>query len=197
MDTDIILEAELDLATLSAASAKHHRQNVDPNDIEDEGEDEATMLVNVADMRALTGGRPKGVSLYKEEYNLEAYKLALLGATDEDLGKYFGVSSRTIRNWMNSHPTFKKRYLAGKVSADADVVMSAYKRANGYESYEVRTHVIDGEVVQTTVPKHIPGDPKMIDKWLSSRQRQMWSTKQNNIEIDTTDDEVKIKISYE
>ncbi len=36
---------------------------------------------------------------YKPEYAELARNYCLLGATEEELGGFFGVSDRTIRNW--------------------------------------------------------------------------------------------------
>ena len=41
-------------------------------------------------------GRP---TKYEEEYNEQAYKLCLLGATDKEIGDFFNVDERTINNW--------------------------------------------------------------------------------------------------
>ena len=46
-------------------------------------------------------GRP---TLFKPEYVEQAEKLAVLGATDEEIGDFFGVSARTIYRWKLDHP---------------------------------------------------------------------------------------------
>ena len=48
-------------------------------------------------------GRP---SLYRPEYAEQAFKYSLLGATDDELARFFEVSERTIENWKIAHPEF-------------------------------------------------------------------------------------------
>ena len=50
-----------------------------------------------------TPGQP---TLYKPEYNELAHNYCLLGATNEVLGDFFGVTRRTIQNWIATHPDF-------------------------------------------------------------------------------------------
>jgi len=48
-----------------------------------------------------TPGQP---TLYKPEYIELAHNYCLLGATNEVLGDFFGVTSRTIDNWIATDP---------------------------------------------------------------------------------------------
>ncbi len=43
---------------------------------------------------------PHGNSKYQEDYAEQAYKLCLLGATDNTLADFFEVSEQTINNWI-------------------------------------------------------------------------------------------------
>lgn len=55
------------------------------------------------------------------EFNEQARKLCLLGATDSELADFFGVCERTINNWKSEFPAFLQSIDAGKISADAIV----------------------------------------------------------------------------
>jgi hypothetical protein len=48
-----------------------------------------------------TPGQP---TLYKPEHCELAHNYCLLGATNEVLGDFFGVTRRTIQNWIATHP---------------------------------------------------------------------------------------------
>ena len=61
-------------------------------------------------------GRP---TKYKEEYNVQAYKLTLLGATDKELADFFEVSYDTIQEWKRIHEAFSYSLKEGKQIADA------------------------------------------------------------------------------
>src|SRR5450631_4070388 len=63
-----------------------------------------------------TPGQP---TLYKPEYCELAHNYCLLGATNEVLGDFFGVTRRTIQNWIATHPDFAKAVRRGRAVADA------------------------------------------------------------------------------
>ncbi len=71
-------------------------------------------------------GRP---TLYKREYCELAHNYCLLGATNELLGDFFGVTRRTIQNWIATRPDFAAAVYRGRAVADARVsAMPATKR---------------------------------------------------------------------
>ena len=71
-------------------------------------------------------GRP---TLYKPGYNELAQNHCLLGATNETLGEFFGVTRRTIQNWIATHADFADAMYRGRAVADARVsAMPATKR---------------------------------------------------------------------
>ena len=47
-------------------------------------------------------GRPKGSDTYKPEYAGQAEKLCRLGATDAEMGDFFGVCEDTINAWKRT-----------------------------------------------------------------------------------------------
>ncbi|HEV3490193.1 MAG TPA: hypothetical protein VG224_06260, partial [Reyranella sp.] len=65
------------------------------------------------DRQMATPGQP---TLYKPEYCELAHNYCLLGATNEVLGDFFGVTRRTIQNWIATHPTSPKRCAAAEPS---------------------------------------------------------------------------------
>lgn len=91
-------------------------------------------------------GRPTD---YKEEYVQQAFRLALLGATDKEMAGIWDVEESTVNNWKIAHPEFLVSIKAGKIEADAKVAESLYKIATGYQFKE------------TTFEKIGPGDDTM------------------------------------
>jgi hypothetical protein len=71
-----------------------------------------------------TPGQP---TLYKPEYIELAHNYCLLGATNETLGDFFGVTSRTIDNWIATHPDFADAVRRGRAVADATVVRALFR----------------------------------------------------------------------
>lgn len=125
---------------------------------------------------------PGRKSLYREEYADQAFKLCLLGATDEELAGFFDISIATIYNWKNEHPAFLEATVAGKVKADAEVAHSLYRSATGHEvtaEKVVKVKDVEGERYEAVRYKQfVAADPNAAYKWLLNRRRQDWSDKQ-------------------
>lgn len=124
-------------------------------------------------------GRP---TLYQDAYAEQAYKLCLLGATNEELADFFEVHVDTIYEWQKVIPVFSEALKTGKSQADAEVAHSLYKRALGYSHPEddIRTVSMgDGmsEIVITPTMKHYPPDTGAAFIWLKNRQPKLWKDK--------------------
>ena len=118
-------------------------------------------------------GRP---SAYKPEYAEQVVKLCKLGATDKDLGDFFGVSEQTINTWKTAHPEFLESLKAGKLEADAEVASKLFHRATGY-SHEAVKIVADAKTgAQHVVPfvEHYPPDTTAAIFWLKNRRPDVW-----------------------
>lgn len=120
-------------------------------------------------------GRP---TKYKIEYNEQAYKLCLLGHTDEELSEFFEVHVSTIHQWKLDYPDFSDSIKKGKDVADAEVSKSLYHRALGYSHPDVDIKAVNGEIVETPVMKHYPPDATSAIFWLKNRQPKKWRDKQ-------------------
>lgn len=120
-------------------------------------------------------GRP---TKYKIEYNEQAYKLCLLGHTDEELADFFEVHVSTIHQWKLDYPDFSDSIKKGKEIADAEVSKSLYHRALGYSHPDVDIKAVNGEIVETPVMKHYPPDATSAIFWLKNRQPKKWRDKQ-------------------
>lgn len=138
-------------------------------------------------------GRP---TKYKEEYNEQAYKLCLLGATDKDLADFFDVNEDTINEWKKVHENFSESIKKGKETADANVAASLYHRALGYSHPDVEIKVVSNgngmgsSIEKVDIIKHYPPDPTSAIFWLKNRQSKKWRDKQN---IDLTTDGEKLE----
>lgn len=142
-------------------------------------------------------GRPTD---YKPEYNDQARKLCLLGATDKELADFFEVVEDTINEWKKVYPDFSVSVKSGKISADAEVAHGLFRRAIGYQyeetTYEKIEVELDGEkdpeeikmeaYKKKVVVKELAPDPGAGMNWLSNRQRKKWRQK---IETGFTDGE--------
>src|ERR1043166_9958695 len=78
-------------------------------------------------------GRP---TKYKEEYAEQAYKLSLLGHTDEEMATFFSVHVDTIYEWKNKHEEFSEAITRGKQVADIEVAEALFDGARDREVLE-------------------------------------------------------------
>jgi methyl coenzyme M reductase gamma subunit len=113
-------------------------------------------------------------SEYKPEYAAVARKLCTLGATDVELADFLGCSDRTIYRWQAQFPEFARAMKAGKEAADDRVERSLYHRATGYTYEAEEVFQFQGEIVRTTVRKHIPPDATAMIFWLKNRRPAEW-----------------------
>lgn len=117
-------------------------------------------------------GRP---TLYRKEYAEQAYRLCLLGLTDEELAVAFKVCEKTINNWKIEYPDFLQSIERGKLTADAEVAESTFKSATGKHFIEQDSVTNDGSVV--TLRKQIPPDVSAQRLWLLNRRPKQWKNK--------------------
>lgn len=131
-------------------------------------------------------GRP---SSYRAEYAEQARKICLLGATDEFLANFFGISVATVNKWKEDHPDFSEALKDGKDRADAEVANSLYRRALGYSCDAVKIVTVSrssdpAKPEQKTVEhdlvayrEHYPPDTTACIFWLKNRQKHRWRDK--------------------
>lgn len=131
---------------------------------------------------------PGRKSLYREEYVDQAFKLCLLGATDEELADFFLVDVRTIYRWKDEHIAFCQATIDGKVKADAEVAHSLYRSATGHEmTAEKVVKTSEGKFEAVRYKAFVPADPSAAYKWLCNRRRQDWRDR-HEVQHDVTGD---------
>jgi hypothetical protein len=118
------------------------------------------------------GGRPPK---YDAKVTAEqAYKLCLLGATDDDMADFFEVDQRTINRWKNDHPEFCQALKDGKRAADAKVASALFHRAIGYSHPEDKIFNDQGAAMVVPTTKHYPPDTTAGIFWLKNRDKERW-----------------------
>lgn len=130
-------------------------------------------------------GRP---TKFKEEYITQAFKLAMLGATDVEMANFFEVAVSTFQLWKSKIVEFSDSIKKGKLEADANVASSLYHRAIGYKHKEVKTATFEGKITdEKEYLKHYPPDTTAAIFWLKNRQPKIWRDKtvlDTNIKIE-------------
>lgn len=140
---------------------------------------------------AEAGGRP---TKYDATFAAQAEKLCELGATDDNLADFFGVSVRTIARWKIEHAEFCQALKTGKVGADDRVERSLFQKAVGYTFDSEKVFQHSGEIVRTPIREHVPPDTTACIFWLKNRRPDLWRDKReiehSNRTSDMSDDEL-------
>lgn len=118
-------------------------------------------------------------SKYKPEFDKQAYKLCLLGATDKQLADFFEVDVDTIKEWKKVHESFSASLKGAKDHADSLVAKSLYKKAVGFKHKEVKIFQYEGSPVVVPYTAYYPPDTTSIIFWLKNRKPEYWRDKQD------------------
>lgn len=119
-------------------------------------------------------------SKYKPEFVELAYKIAVLGADDKRLVKFFGCGERQLNIWKKQYPEFGAALKKGKDEWDAEVVKSLYHRAMGYSHKAVKVFFHEGQVIEHEYVEHYPPDTAACIFWLKNRQPDHWRDQPGN-----------------
>jgi len=122
----------------------------------------------------MPAGRP---TKYRKEYAEQAYRLCLLGATNEFLAESFGVTLSTIGKWLSEKEEFSDAVKNGREVADAKVGEALFQRATGYEHPDTHISNYQGDITETPITKHYPPDPVSMIFWLKNRRPDLWRDK--------------------
>jgi hypothetical protein len=126
---------------------------------------------------------------YRTVYNRQAYFLALLGLTNEQIAQVLGVTSKTLGEWINKYPLFFESVKKGKIDADSRVAHALYQAAVGFshpetvvisnkcKEYDERGRVTREwtEPLLVEVTKRYPPNVVAATKWLKARRPETWS----------------------
>lgn len=124
-------------------------------------------------------GRP---TLYKPEYDNQAYKLCLLRATDSEIADFFNVCEATINNWKNEHESFLESIKSGKLIADYTIAESLFERAKGctivkQQAFKVKIGQYEEKIEVVDLEEELPPDTAAIKFWLTNRKSKEWRDK--------------------
>jgi len=134
-----------------------------------------------------------GEPIYRETF-IEQARVACLefGATDVQLGKLFGVTAKSVREWKKSKPGFAEAVQEGKDRFDSlNVEKALLNRALGYDYYEVteeasrEADAVTGQakmIVTKRVKKHVYPDVGAASIWLFNRHPDRWKNPRHQVE---------------
>jgi DNA-binding XRE family transcriptional regulator len=150
------------------------------------------------------------VQVWDDSIPKRAYRLCLLGLTNEELAVAFGVARQTINKWSKDHVQFAKALKYGRAEADSKVAQRLYQKATGYKKKEILVFVDkQGSVIEHEYEKEYTPDTTAAIFWLKNRQKDKWADvwkmeftgtidfqSPNNQLTDLTDEELKALQKY-
>ncbi len=103
-------------------------------------------------------------------------KLALLGATNEQIADFLEISTRTLHEWMQNHPLFVSALKKGREKADGAVAKSLYRRALGYKHKAVKIFADPKSGAEKIVEytEQFAPDTTACIFWLKNRRPDLW-----------------------
>ena len=104
-----------------------------------------------------------------------AYKLCLLGLSNDQLATAFGVGVSIFNIWIHKYPELKQAMKLGRHEADAEITATLFKRASGYKYTEDKVFVYKGQIITQPVEKEVVPDTEAIKFWLKNRQPALWN----------------------
>ncbi len=131
------------------------------------------------------GIRRGAPTLYRPELAELGRRLALLGATDQEMADALGIDHVTLDRWKTRHKEFRSAIEHGKTQADAEIAESLFNRARGYRHEATKIFMPAGSEAPVYAPyvKHYPPDANAALAWLSRRQPDKWKDRK---EVDVT-----------
>lgn len=105
------------------------------------------------------------------------------GVSEENIAKNLGVAYSTFRKYRDEQSALSAALARSKEYVDRVIVVNAYlRRITGYDAIETRREytvmggerILSKEIEQT---RHIPGDPRAAEFWLTRRQGKDWPMK--------------------
>lgn len=103
-----------------------------------------------------------------------------------------GVSQTTFWNWYRSSPKLQEACHVAQEICNVEVEASLFKRACGYDYYEERWDLIEGELrLAQRFKKHMPPDVKAIAMWLNNRMPNRYRAIQEPLEATQYKDTIK------
>jgi transposase-like protein len=111
--------------------------------------------------------------------------LAQRGAILSEIADCFGVTTRTLSNWLNEYPEFREAVDAGNDVFNSRVERALAERAIGYSVDTEEIKVINGKIVHVPVRQYYPPNVTAIIFFLKNRQPEKWRDVQRH-EVNAT-----------
>jgi len=137
----------------------------------------------------------ESISKWDEKYVLQATKLAMLGLSDGEIAKVWGVEIGTLGKWKNSKEGLYDALCQGRAQALGEVAASLFKAAIGYEYDDVAVTSFQGEVTVTPIKKYKGPNPWACAKILAVKDRMNWSEVQRSESVHTNINIAKLDLT--
>lgn len=111
---------------------------------------------------------------YHPAFPRRATDYCMLGATNDQLAAFFGVSVSSIERWLVEIPRFRNAVHKGREGADARVAKSMFAAATGYEHKETKVFQHEGKLQTIDVVKSYAPNAAAGIFWLTNRQKAKW-----------------------
>jgi len=112
---------------------------------------------------------------FDEDLLIMVEGMARQGATENDIAKALGITTRTLYTYRQTCPKLAEAMKRGKAVTDFTVESALYRRAVGCTETVIQRKVLpDGSEIVTETVKHIAPDTAACARWLALRCPDRW-----------------------
>src|SRR3990170_3740774 len=124
------------------------------------------------ELKPVIQGRP---TKYHDELPDLVFKYFLLGAKEIEVCEFLDINPATFQLWLEKHKKFSVAVREGKGQCDANVALSLYRKACGYEREEEELKIVSigngqSEVQRHKITRWYPPDTTAASFWLRNRR---------------------------
>jgi hypothetical protein len=137
----------------------------------------------------------EATSKWDDKFIPQATQLTMLGLTELEISKVWGIELVTLHKWKNNKPGFYEALQMGRQQALGEVAQALFKSALGYEYEEDAVSSFEGQVTITRVRKYAKPNPWACAKILAIKDRANWSEVQRSETVHTNINIAKLDLS--
>lgn len=101
-------------------------------------------------------------------------EFALLGATNEEIAAFIGVSTSTFDLWIVEKPRLRAALAKGRELGDVRVAGALHRRAVGFSAKAQKVMNIGGEAQVVEYKEYYPPDVQAQRYWLNNKRPRQW-----------------------
>lgn len=118
-----------------------------------------------------------GETLYSPRLATRIKQFAMVGATNDEIASFIGVSISTFEAWTREKPPIKRALSKGRELADVRVAGALHRRATGFRANAQKVMVVAGKPQVVEYKEYYPPETRAAELWLTNKRPAQWRAK--------------------